>query len=254
LKTTPPPVSTAARDDILGRRQNRDATAVAGTGHLEHSMASPRSEARAETVMTSQNSITQWLEQLREGDPNAVEPLWRRFYTALVRHARRKLGSTPRRAYDEEDAATSAFESFCAAMDAGRFPDLQDRDGLWRLLLTITERKAVDYMERECRQKRGGGHVRGESAVGERDDHSGDGGFDGLPALGEPSPEFAVILREELARLLTKLNDPVLQQVATRKMKGHTNAEIAEETGRSLATVERRLRLIRQIWNDGEAV
>ena len=40
--------------------------------------------------------------------------------------------------------ATSEFESFCEAAHKGWFPDLTDRDGLWGLLLTITEGKAVD--------------------------------------------------------------------------------------------------------------
>jgi DNA-directed RNA polymerase specialized sigma24 family protein len=34
------------------------------------------------------------------------------------------------------------------------------------------------------------------------------------------------------------------------KLDGHTNAEIAAKIGRSLPTVERRLRLIRDIWRE----
>lgn len=215
-------------------------------------MATNRKDALAEQEMASRHSITGWLEDLRAGDPIAVESLWRRFYADLVRHARQTLGATPRRAYDEEDVATSAFASFCDAVDRGRFPNLQDRDGLWGLLLTITERKAVDYIEREFRQKRGGGKVRGESAVGDGGNCSGCRGFDGLPAVGQPSPELAAMMKEELDRLLTKLDDPALQQVAICKMEGYTNGEIATEIGRSLATVERRLNLIRQIWSDEE--
>ena len=215
-------------------------------------MTLTKSDARAEMELGSAHSVTHWLAELQAGDLQAVEPLWRRFYAGLVRHARQTLGATPRRAYDEEDVATSAFESFCEAAHKGRFPDLTDRDGLWCLLLTITERKAVDYIEREFRQKRGGGKVRGESAVGEGTSRSGHAGFDGLPDMGQPSPELAAILKEELTRLLTKLEEPVLQQVAICKMEGYTNAEIAAEIGRSLATVERRLKLVRRIWSDEE--
>ena len=39
---------------------------------------------------------------------------------------------------DEEDAALSAFVSFCTAAGEGRFPDLPDREELWRLLVVIT--------------------------------------------------------------------------------------------------------------------
>jgi DNA-directed RNA polymerase specialized sigma24 family protein len=34
------------------------------------------------------------------------------------------------------------------------------------------------------------------------------------------------------------------------RLDGCTNAEIAEKVGRSKATVERRLRLIREIWRE----
>jgi len=214
--------------------------------------AAPGELRGAEPEMTSQHSITHWLEDLQAGDPQAVEPLWRRFYADLVRHARQTLGATPRRAYDEEDVAASAFDSFFEAVNKGRFPDLTDRDGLWYLLLMITERKAIDYIEHEFRQKRGGCKVRGESAVGEGISRSGHAGFDGLPALGQPTPELAAMMKEELDRLLTKLEDPALQQVAICKMEGYKNAEIAAEIGRSLATVERRLKLVRRIWSDEE--
>jgi DNA-directed RNA polymerase specialized sigma24 family protein len=88
--------------------------------------------------------------------------------------------------------------------------------------------------------------------VGEGTSRSGHAGFDGLPAIGQPSPELAVILKEELARLLTKLDNPALQQVAICKMEGYTNGEIAAEIGCSLATFERRLKLVRQIWSNEE--
>ena len=47
----------------------------------------------------------------------------------------------PRRASDEEDVALSAFQSFYQGIARGRFPQLEDRDNLWRLLITITARK-----------------------------------------------------------------------------------------------------------------
>lgn len=55
-----------------------------------------------------------------------------------------EAGKGRERSRDEEDVAASAFDSFCEAVDRRRSPNLQDRDGLWELLLTITERKAVD--------------------------------------------------------------------------------------------------------------
>jgi DNA-directed RNA polymerase specialized sigma24 family protein len=66
----------------------------------------------------------------------------------------------------------------------------------------------------------------------------------------EPDPAFAVELAEECRRLLDLLEDSELRSVALGKMEGYTNAEIASQLGRSLPTVERKLRRIRMIWEE----
>ena len=57
---------------------------------------------------------------------------------------------------DEEDAALDAFNSFLAGVVRGRFPQLNDRDDLWRLLVVLTVRKAIGQRRDLTRQKRGG--------------------------------------------------------------------------------------------------
>jgi DNA-directed RNA polymerase specialized sigma24 family protein len=52
---------------------------------------------------------------------------------------------------------------------------------------------------------------------------------------------------EECRRLLGRLDDD-LRALALLKMEGYTNEEIASRLGRSRATVERKLRLIRRAW------
>ena len=46
-----------------------------------------------------------------------------------------------------------------------------------------------------------------------------------------PLPEEAAILNEAYERLLLALPDPVLREIADRKLEGWTNAEIAVRTG-----------------------
>ena len=53
---------------------------------------------------------------------------------------------------------------------------------------------------------------------------------------------------EECGRLLERLDNPELRSVALRKVEGYTTEEIAAQLGCGLRTVERRLRLIRSIW------
>jgi DNA-directed RNA polymerase specialized sigma24 family protein len=197
--------------------------------------------------MSSDGSVTHWLGQLQAGDPAAAQQLWERYFRRLVALARKKLAGAPRRAADEEDVALSAFDTFCRGAEAGRFPQLFDRDNLWRLLVTLTAQKAARLARMEGRQKRGGGALLDEAALL------------GLAAPAEqleleqfvgrePSPEFAAQVTEECQRLLCSLPDADLQRVALWKMEGYSNEEIADRLACGLRSVERKLRLIRGIW------
>jgi DNA-directed RNA polymerase specialized sigma24 family protein len=196
-----------------------------------------------------QGTVTRWIIALKAGDPAAAQPLWERYFTQLVRLARAKLRSRyrPGADADEEDAALSAFDSFCAGIAQGRFPKLADRDDLWRLLVVITARKAWAQVQRRRRLKRGGRRVFGAT---ERDAAEfGDGSKDLEQIVGsEPTPEFAAMVAEQYHYLLDALGDESLAQVALWRMEGYTNDEIAGRLGCAKRTVARRLDLIRKIW------
>jgi DNA-directed RNA polymerase specialized sigma24 family protein len=96
------------------------------------------------------SSVTQWLDQLKHGDQQAARKLWDQYFQRLVKVARVKLGTTRRRVADEEDVALSVFDALCQGAVEGRFEQLADRDDLWRLLVAIASKKAVDQMRREA--------------------------------------------------------------------------------------------------------
>jgi DNA-directed RNA polymerase specialized sigma24 family protein len=190
--------------------------------------------------MTPDGSVSHWLELLQAGHQEAAQPLWERYFQRLVGLARARIQGAAGRAADEEDVALSAFDSFCRGAEQGRFPRLQDRDDLWRLLVTLTARKASHLVRDERRQKRGGGAAAADPAALER-------------VLGrEPDPAFAAQVAEECGRLLGLLDGPgELRQVALWKMEGLAAPEIAQRLGCAPRTVERKLRLIRSLWEKG---
>ena len=192
----------------------------------------------------ARGSVTQWIGSLKAGDEAAAEVLWERYFDGLVRLARARLRDAPRAATDEEDIALSAFHCLCRGAAGGRFPQLADRENLWRLLATIAAQKAVDQQRHHGRDKRGGGRTR--AAV---DLAGGDAEGDALAQVvdREPSPEFAAQLDEEYRHLLDRLGDDELRRIATWKMEGDSNDEIAARLGRGLRTVERKLGVIRAI-------
>jgi len=192
-----------------------------------------------------QGSVTHWLGDLKVGDLAAAQPLWERYFGKLVVLARGKLRRLNKTGAeeDEEDAALSAFNSFCEGAARGRFPKLDDREDLWRLLVVITARKAFAQADRQRRLKRGGGRVAADV----------EGTPLGLDMLAgpDPSPEFAAMVAEEYQRLLDALDDDGLREVAISRMEGYTSDEIAARLGCARRTVARRLELIRKIWQDG---
>jgi DNA-directed RNA polymerase specialized sigma24 family protein len=198
--------------------------------------------------MATDGSVSRWLEQLQRGDAAAVQPLWERYFPRLVGLARHKLRAGPRRAVDEEDVALSAFDSFFRGADQGRFPQLTDRDNLWHLLVTLTARKAGKVRRAERRQKRGGGAVRGESALLDLAGATESGGNLDQVVGPEPTPEFAAEVADECRRLLDRLGNPELCSIALWKMEGATDEEIAARLGYVLRTVQRRVQLIRRLW------
>jgi DNA-directed RNA polymerase specialized sigma24 family protein len=203
-------------------------------------------------------SITGWLGELRDGDQAAAQPLWEHYFSKLVTVARTKLRRMRKTTadQDEEDAALSAFNSFCAGAARGKFPQLADRDDIWRLLVVITARKAMAQANREGRQKRGGGRVVEEAVLFGRGLGGADGSLAGLERIAAqgPSPEFAAMMAEECGRLLDALDDDSLRQVALSRMEGYNNDEIAEQLGCARRTVARRLDLIRKTWLATEEV
>jgi DNA-directed RNA polymerase specialized sigma24 family protein len=192
-----------------------------------------------------QGSVTLWIGGLKAGDSDAAQELWQRYFQALVGLARTRLRAAHRGAEDEEDAALSAFDSFCTGVANGRFPRLDDRDDLWRVLVTLTRRKAFDQIERQQRQKRGGGRVIDEADLGATDpDAIGLDQFAGT----EPTPEFAAMIADECQRRLDGLGDATLRRIALLKMEGLTNDEIAAQLDCGLRSVVRKLDLIRRRW------
>jgi RNA polymerase sigma factor (sigma-70 family) len=139
---------------------------------------------------------------------------------------------------NEEDVALSAIHSFFAKLEDGRFPDLHDRDQLWALLASIAAQKAMKARDRQNAKQRGGGNVRGDSALAHATDHI---------AHGEPGPRELAEFQDLVRHLLDRLREP-LRQIAIQRLQGKSEAEIAEQLGVSPRTVARKIARIRDIW------
>jgi len=193
---------------------------------------------------SGKGSVSQWLDQLQAGSALAAEQLWQRYFHRLAGLARQQLHGVACPSGDEEDVALSVLDSFCRAAGQGRFPEMTDRDSLWRLLVVMTARKAANLRRAEGRYKRGGGkQARREEAPEESPEVLLE-----QVLSRELTPEQVVQMREECERLLRGLGDDELRRVALWRLEGYTVEEIAARLGCAERSVKRRLRLIRSIW------
>ena len=178
------------------------------------------------------------IQRVRIGDEVAAQELWNQYSEQIIQVARHSLKNSSRRVQDEEDVA---------GITAGELPELDHRDQLWRLLVVITTRKAA-VIEKDHRQKSGGGDVRGDYAVMSRENEGGvPGSFDQLESEKVP-PDTAIVVADQTRQLLGSLPDETSQLIAALKIDGFTHQEIGDRLSINTRTVEQRLKQIRELW------
>lgn len=192
------------------------------------------------------DDITQLIARARQTDDAAAVAIWDIYFDKLTLYARRKLLAMPRRAADEEDVVLSAMNSFFEGAKKGKFQP-RDRDELWKLLATITVRKATAQLRKHYAQKRGGGEVRGESVFMKPGDDSDKFGIDQI-LDDKQLPAMSLKLAGTCAELLEQLGDDSMRQIAMMRLEGFSNEEIANKLDVSLATVKRKLKRVRETW------
>lgn len=151
-----------------------------------------------------------------------------------------------KRAYDEEDAAISAFHRLCCTVGRSAASNLQDRGNLWRLLTTITERKIANRLRYEQREKRDSRRTMADICILNTTEPPIN-----LDALAgrEPTPEFAAEFADLCDQLIESLGDKQLREIATLKLQNYEPTEIADALGCTRRTIERKLIIIRTRWH-----
>lgn len=172
-------------------------------------------------------SVSLLYEEFRKGDERAIAELWKRFLPRLTGLA---LKGRDLRHADSDDVVQSAFLSFWKGAAGGQFDQPANRESLWNLRGVITVRKARKLIEREQTAKRGGGHRAENAATGP-----------------EPAGPDTVAVEAFCSDLFELLEDE-LQGFAALRMMGYSNREIAVLLDCSERKVERKLHLIRAVW------
>ena len=191
-------------------------------------------------VTNNDENTTEWITRLKSGDESAMEELVDAFYDRLVRLAKHRMVGMPPQVADDEGAVISALRSFFSCIEDGQFSRVQDDHDLWRVLATITARKAIRQCRVYLKQSGEGGNIK-------RD-------FDLQNLVSrEPSPEAESQMIEEFQRRIDSLEDATLRDVVFLKLEGFDAKEIAEKLSLHVRYVQRKLKLVESIWmNDNE--
>jgi DNA-directed RNA polymerase specialized sigma24 family protein len=202
------------------------------------------------TPADDDSQLMRWFRDLEAGDSAAAHQLWNTLAQRIERFAARQMTPGERKVANEEDITIRVFKSVMLRAERGEFQQVQNYSELWGLLLTITKRKVLNHLRNHRRQKRGGGRVLGEGDL-QRDDSDSSSQDFGLANVPDSisDPQLEVLTMESIDGLLKSLGDPDLQHIVVLKFAGHSNEQISKEIKRSIATVERKLKMIRTIWS-----
>ena len=188
--------------------------------------------------MDDQN-VTKWITHATAGDELAAEQIFNYYYERLVGLARQKLRAVPAPIADDEGAVVSAFRSFFSGVEAGEFAKLQGRDDLWKLLATMTARKAIAQIRRHWRKTGEADRMDRAAEVAEHLDRS-------------LTPAEITAFVEDCERRIESLEEPTLKQIALLRLEGYETREIAEQLEVHQRTVQRKIALIQGVWLESE--
>lgn len=187
-------------------------------------------------------SITRLIPHLYEGDACAIQQIWQRYIGRVEGVVRPIVCGLAPGAGNEEDVAQSAFRAFFDAAANNEAVQLESRDELWRLLVTISRRKAIDLVRRELRDRRGGKarHL--------------PKGLDNVTAQTASPSEITELqdLLDHLMLALETTGDDKLKTVAVMRLEGMSTQEIAVELNCTVRAIQRKLHILERLWTSDE--
>jgi len=209
--------------------------------------------------MSSAGSVTQLIEPIRAGEEWAIEKLRQRYWPFLVKLARKNLTGVRPSAGDEEDVVQETFIAFFRSLKNGRLPLLKNRQQLMNVLCYITACRAASFVKWEHRVKRGGGRVKGESTLDDKQNASGVSPARPLEQFVDSAitPEEHATLKELYTACLEVLTDKN-RQIAELWLLNYSNREVGRKVGCSETTVRRSIneslgkwqKLIERLWKE----
>jgi RNA polymerase sigma-70 factor (ECF subfamily) len=161
----------------------------------------------------------------RQGDQEAAEELFHRYYSRLIGLARSRLSGSLATRLDPEDVVQSVYRSFFHRVRDQQY--VFERSGeLWQLLVAMTLHKLLHQVKRHQAARRS---VAREQGPAETDSWLG---LDYEALAREPTADEAVAVLDEVEQVLRGLA-PLHRRMVEMRLQGYSTPEIATEVQRS---------------------
>jgi DNA-directed RNA polymerase specialized sigma24 family protein len=198
-----------------------------------------------------QGSVTRWISAMRQGDPEAIRRLVERYFGKLRKLSQERIRRGAPIFEDGEDIAIQVLTSVCQKVEEGKYPDLQNRDDLWYLMIFVAHRLVID--RRRSRKNLSLQSPVDLEPIPREETLEGaleaiDNDMDTFLAEDAESDFQLLEIIDCWQEMIRQIKDPVAKKVAQLKLEGHSNREIAALLDIVPRTVERKSELIEQRW------
>jgi len=190
-------------------------------------------------------SVTRWIEQMRGGDSIVVHALAERYFKKLGDAARRRLHKINQNLHDEEDVANFVLEAVFRNIAQGRYPDLQDRDDLWFLMLAITQRRISSILKRDRRQKAQPSSLTSLTELLE----IYEGELSDLAVDSDPE-QIAIEIGDCWQELMRILPNDEFRKIARLKLDFYSNRQISSMLKLTSKYIDRKVVEIQRLWGE----
>ncbi len=186
-------------------------------------------------------TITRLLRQLPSKDEQVVQEVFNFYFQDLARRAKKVLSDRGGViASDEEDLAMLVMTAFLKDATEGELGDMRSRHDVWRMLSKRVRQRAINMVRDERRNK--------GKEVGESIFRNADGAWDPTGIDQQPGRNIDDLTQFH-HELIEAVNDPIEQQIATLLLEGKDVSDISHQLGKSPATIYRKLKNIKEIWD-----
>lgn len=199
----------------------------------------------------SRGSVTQWIHDINQfWDQQAAQKLFERYFTQLISQVRSRVNRKLQSVNDAEDVAAFALSEVLCKIRDGAFPNLEDRSGLWALIITIADVRTRHLWRHANQAKRDRKRTISPEQLASPGQESTAGAFEFTSR--EPTPEFVASVNDQLEQLLQALSSDDYRDLLAAELSGESpddmRRKLSERLGQDVSerTVRRKRQRMRQ--------